>query len=491
MAKSAAWMVLFKFVERGLGLVSTVILARLLLPSDFGVVAMAMSFISMAEVLTALGFDIVLIHKQDASADHFHTAWTGNFLLGAAITSLMLALALPIAGFYHRPEVAWVVAALAFGPLVSGCDNIGVVVFRKELDFRREFRFQVSRKVAGFVITVPLAFVLRNYWALVVGMLFSRVAGTAISYLMHPFRPRFTLAHFGEFFHFSRWLLLNNVLEFLKDRSSDFFIGRINGATALGVYNISYEFARLPTSEISAPINRALLPSFARMTGREEIADAYRNAIGMLALLALPAAAGIFAVAPYLVPVIFGARWLEAIPLMQILVFPGVLFLLHSSIAAVLIGRGFPGRIATVNAIDAVLLLTLLAVLPRYYGVAGAAYAVLITAVAGTPLFLHQVRRCLGVRAGVFAGAMIRPALASLLMAAFVHWLLPADGAAMPVAQAALWLLAGIATGMTSYAVLVLALWKAAGGPAGPERIMLDRARGLLGHLRSRLKPDQ
>ena len=84
-------MVLFKFVERGLGLVSTVILARLLLPSDFGVVAMAMSFISMAEVLTALGFDIVLIHKQDASADHFHTAWTGNFLLGAAITSLMLA----------------------------------------------------------------------------------------------------------------------------------------------------------------------------------------------------------------------------------------------------------------------------------------------------------------------------------------------------------------------------------------------------------------
>ncbi|MBW7930707.1 MAG: lipopolysaccharide biosynthesis protein [Gammaproteobacteria bacterium] len=487
MAKSAAWMVLFKFIERSLGLVSTVILARLLLPSDFGVVAMALSFITMAEMLTAFGFDIVLIHKQDASVEHYHTAWTGNVLLGGAITCLMLAMAVPIAGFYQNPEVFWVVVALAFGPLLSGCDNIGVVIFRKELDFRREFKFQLSRKLAGFLITVPLAVILRNYWALVVGILFSRATGTAVSYLMHPFRPRFSLRHFGEFFHFSRWLLLNNILIFIKERSTDFFIGRINGAAALGVYNISYEFANLPTTEISAPINRALLPSFARMGNLDEITDAYRNAIGMLALLALPAAAGIFAVAGYLVPVVFGQKWLEAIPLMKILVMPGVLFLAHSSISAVLIGRGFPGRVAFTNGVDALVLLGLLAFLPRYYGVTGAAYAVLIASLVGTPLFLHQVRRCLGVRPRVFAGVVIRPMIASLLMAALVRWLLPADGASLPLPQATLWLLVGVATGMLSYGVLAAAVWRLAGAPDGPERILLQRLRELLGRSMARL----
>ena len=471
-------MVLFKLVERSLGLVSTLILARLLSPADFGVVAMALSFIFMAELLTAFGFDVALIQNQNATNAHYSTAWTGNLLLGLSITVLMLVLALPIANFYRRPELVWVVCALAFGPLLTGAENIGVVAFRKEMDFRREFVFQISRKLIAFCVVVPLAFALRNYWALVIGTLVSKLAGTAMSYLLHPFRPRPTLSHLKELFHFSRWMLFNNMVGFFKERMADFFIGRLYGAQGLGAYNISAEFAHLPSTELSAPINRALLPGFSRMEQIDEIRSAYANAVGVLALLALPAAAGIFAVAPLLVPVILGPKWLETVPLMQTLAFNGALLMFHSSMSTILFARGFPARVTASNASYVAMLailLTLLTLLAPHVGLPGAAYAVLLTSVLATPIYLYQMKHCLGIGPAVFITAIARPLVAALLMAALVRWVLPPYSASMAFGTLITWLGTGIALGAAAYVVLAAALWLAMGRPAGAERMVMQR----------------
>ncbi len=209
-------MVLFKLVERGLGLISTLILARLLAPEDFGVIAMALSFIAMAELLSAFSFDTAIIQNQSATKAHYNSAWTCSVLLGLSITLLMISLAYPIANFYRKPELMWVVIALSFGPFLTGAQNIGVVAFLKELDFRKEFKFQVSRKFISFLIVVPLAFLFRSYWALVTGILVSKLAGTVISYLRHPYRPRPDLSKVGVLFNFSRWLLVNIYAGFFK-----------------------------------------------------------------------------------------------------------------------------------------------------------------------------------------------------------------------------------------------------------------------------------
>jgi O-antigen/teichoic acid export membrane protein len=474
MAKGAVWMVLFKLVERSLGLVSTLILARLLTPADFGVVSMALSFIIMAELLSAFGFDIAIIQNQSATEEHYSTAWTCNFLLGVCITVLMLVMAAPIARFYQHPELMWVVVALSFGPLLNGAENIGIVAFRKDLNFRREFIFQVSRRLISFAVVIPLAF---SYWALVTGILLSKGAATAMSYAMHPFRPRFTLCKFQQLFGFSRWLLFNNLVGFLKERTSDFFIGRLYGAAPLGIYNIAYEFANLPTTELSAPINRALLPGFAKMESQEEIRSAYGNALGMLALLALPAAAGIYAVAPFLVPVILGAKWLEAVPLMQILAFNGVLLMFHSSMCSLLVGRGFPGRVSWVNAAYVVTVIAALTLFSLRLGVVGAAYAVLATSTLATPLYLFELRRSLGIAFGSFLKSVIRPAIAASLMAVTVHWALPAQAPDQSFTATLMWLGIGISLGFASYVVYAVAIWYVAGRPAGAEQLVLDRLR--------------
>jgi hypothetical protein len=218
MAHGAAWMLLFKFAERSLGLISMLILVRLLSPTDFGITAMAGSFILMAEMLTAFSFDVNLIQNQNATEEHYSSAWTCNVLLGLTITALMLAAAPAITAFYRHDELFWVVCALALGPLVSGFENIGVVAFRKDMQFGREFAFQLSRKVIGFLVAVPLAYLTHSYWALVAAILVSKLSGTAISYFVHPFRPRFSLAKFRGLLVFSKWMLLNNFVGFLKVR---------------------------------------------------------------------------------------------------------------------------------------------------------------------------------------------------------------------------------------------------------------------------------
>lgn len=486
MAKGAMWMVLFKLVERSLGLVSTLILARLLVPADFGLVAMALSFIFMAELLTAFGFDVALIQNQSATVEHYNTAWTGNFLLGISITVLMLTFAAPIADFYRKPEVTWIVCALALGPSLSGLENIGVIAFRKEMDFRREFSFQVSRKIIAFLVVVPLAFLLRNYWALVAGILVSKLAGTVISYLMHPFRPRFTLSKFRELFRFSRWLLFNNAVSFFKERSSDFFIGRIHGASPLGVYNISYELANLPSTELSAPINRALLPGFARMTTAQEVTSAYGNTVGVLALVTLPAAAGLLAIAPYVVLVVLGTKWLDAIPLMELLSFNGALLMFHSSMCAVLIARGHPAQVTLTNGTYVVLLLALLALFSWRFGTVGVAYAALLSSVLTTPIYLWHLRRRLNIEAAVFVRAVWRPFIAAGLMAVVVREALPQFHPDMPIGIAAAWLISGVAIGVATYFLVAGALWLTAGRPAGAELVVLERLKSL---IRGRLFP--
>jgi lipopolysaccharide exporter len=486
MVSGAAWMVLFKLAERSLGLISTLILVRLLSPHDFGLVAMAASFIFMAELLTGFGFDVALIQNQSAEERHYHTAWTCNVLLGLGIFLVMLVAAAPIAAFYAEPAVFWVVCFLALGPLIGGCENIGVVAFRKELRFHSEFAFQISRKLTGFLVTVPLAFWLRSYWALVAGILVSKVAGTAISYFAHPFRPRFSISGAKSLFSFSKWLLVTNVLGFLKERSTDFFIGRSQGAAALGVYNVAYELANLPTSELGAPINRALLPGFSKIAqDPAQLRSAYVNAIGILALFALPAAAGIFAVADFLVPVVLGAKWSGAVPLIQILGMFGAVQLFHSSMCAVLIAIGRPSAVAAGNAVFVAFLVVLLAALLGPFGAEGAAIAVVGAAILSTPAYLIAIRIHTGIGASAFLYAIVRPLIASAAMIAVLRAVMPVYVSSMGMREAAALLLGAVLFGAILYAIAVTLLWLAARRPPSVERFVFERARSVLAAWRT------
>jgi lipopolysaccharide exporter len=478
MAAGAVWMVLFKLVERSLGLVSTLILARLLVPADFGLIAMATSFVVLLEMLTAFGLDNALIRLLTLERKQLDTAWTLNVLLSVGVAIMMAACAVPVARFYGESELVTVILVLACGSLVQGFENIGVVYFRREMRFDREFRFQVGKKLALFFTAVPLAFLLRNYWALVAGIVVGRVASVAISFAAHAYRPRLSLEALQELFSFSKWIVINNMLSFVRERSSDLILGRMSGARSVGIYNMAYEISNLPTTELVQPINRAVFPGYAQMARDPAVLrQGFTDVLAVIALAAVPAALGIAATAELATLVLLGDKWLESAALMTPLTIFGVLMALQTNSLSAYFAIGRPDLPVKINTLFGAVLVTLMLILVSRYGVHGAAWAAVITAALLFPINYTVLLRQLKMAPSAVVAVMWRPLIAGATMYAVVRAYSSWAGTGGSLAQDMLRLVAAIAIGASVYVALIATLWLLAGRPAGAERILLNRLR--------------
>ena len=480
MAKGAIWMVLAKLAERSLGTISTLVLARVLIPQDFGIVAMATSFVTLLELINAFGFDTALIQKQSRDRDQWDTAWTFNILLGLVVAVLMLLLAWPISLYFRAPALTDVLMALAIGSAAQGFQNIGVVAFRSDMEFNKEFAFVVGRKLIGFFITIPLAFALHSYWALVIGQVVGRVGSTLLSFVMHPYRPRWTLTARHELLNFSKWLLIGNCLGYLRERSSDLVIGRALGPTPLGTFNIAYELAALPSSELAAPINRAVFPGYAKLAAEGGLGYAYLSVMGVIALLVTPAVFGLACTAPLVVPLLLGPKWLDAIPILVVLSFFGLTMLVQTNAHAAYLALGRAKLAAQFNMIHVCVQLAAMIPLTYKFGTMGAASAYLVVTVVMIPISIGVTLRLLKLRVLQFMAVIWRPLAAAGMMYAVVYWFIAREPIASDPALLALQLAPAVLLGAVSYVSLVLTLWMLSGKPAGAERMALERGLPML-----------
>ncbi|MBC7490379.1 MAG: lipopolysaccharide biosynthesis protein [Glaciimonas sp.] len=473
MAKGIVWMVGARLLDRSVGIISTLILARLLIPGDFGLIAMATAIGGMLDLLGSFSFDVALIQKADAERRHYDTVWTFNVIFGLICTAGLIFLAGPAAAYYSEPRLSVVMYVLSISYFLGAFGNIGVVNFRKELDFKQEFIFIFARRVVTFIATISAAFILRSYWALLIGMTLGRIVGVWMSYAMNAYRPRFTLSAMKELFHFSKWMFLNNCLVFLMHDGCTFIIGRVFGATGLGIYSVSYEISNLPSTELVAPINRVTFPGFAKMVHTHEIADSYLRLLGMITLLILPVGIGIAAVAEPLVLAALGPKWITAIPLIAILGINGAISATQTNNGSVWLALGKP------HLVTIVIFCFLLILFPGIYfclgafGVTGAGYAYLISQSVSVPLGMTVTKRLLKFKWLDVVRVVWRPLLASGAMYVAVGSLEHSIG------QYNAWLRLAMDTGAgaLTYLFVILSLWLISSRPNGAETFCLERAK--------------
>ncbi len=483
-AQGAAWMVLFKLADRSLGFVSILILARLLVPADFGLVAMVMSAIAIIELASAFSFEVALIQREHPTREHYDTAWTLNVALGSACALATVGLAYPAAMFYGEPRLTPVMLVLAGAWIVQSFENIGTVNFRREMDFSREFRFLASKRVIAFVVTLSLALVIGGYWALVIGIVVGRVSGVVLSYTMQPFRPRFCLGKSRELFSFSGWMLLHNGLSVVLGRISHLIIGRVHGPGALGLYTVGSEIAYLPATELIAPINRAVLPGYARMaTDLKTLSEGFIGVIAVILAVAVPAAVGVAVMAGPLVKVLLGDSWLGAVPVIQILALCGAIQAMMSNNTTAYLAIGKAHLPPLVQMVRLAVLLPALAVLSRE-GVEGVAYAELIASVVSLTVSYPLLFRTFRIPSRVYFANLWRPVAAAAVMGVVVHALVRELAAGPGALGAFRQLIIGIPAGVGAYVIVLWTLWLASGRPPGAETYLLDHANGLV--LRAR-----
>lgn len=463
--------VAMRWSDRLIGLVSMVVLARLLTPADFGIVAMASVVVGLIDVLLDLGVNIVLIHKHDADHEDFDTAWTLR-LIQASLAGAAIYLCAPLAaGYYQNPLVTDVLRVMALSVVIAGLENIGVVAFQKHMEFGNDFRFFFYKRVTGFVITLIGAFLLHTYWAMVIGALAGRVMGVLLSFGMHRHRPRFCLTRLSHIWSFSQWVLLRNIGSYLNSRADKLLVGARASAGTTGAYAVADEIAALPTTELLAPLGRVLFPAFVnKRDDPEAFARSIYTAIGVQAMLAIPACAGLALVAGDAVFVLLGAQWAQAVPLIQIMAVANLLIALTHSGGYALLATGKVKMLAAVTWLQALLFLgAAVAVFPLAGAKELAEIRLVVVAVGSLALTGLVLFHISVLRPGAIVLSLLRPLLASGMMALALLFLHPLLGDLAPVSR----LLLEIGAGGAAYAASLSLMWFGAGRPEGAEAYLL------------------
>lgn len=477
-AAGAAWMVGLRLATRILGVASMLVLARLLTPEDFGLVALATTLAALLDIASDFNFDLAIIRDRKAGRPEYDTAWTLTLAKGALLALLLLALARPTAAFFGDPRLEPVLGWLALAAFLQGLGNIGTVDFRRDLEIAREFRFHLYGRLAQFVAGIGLALLWRDWRALVAAILARRVVLLVASYGMSAYRPRLSLARLRALIDFSKWVLANNALSFVRERADALIVGKLAGPAPLGLYAIAQEIADLPTSELAQPIARAAYPGYARIArDRTRLADAYLETLGLVLVICLPTSLGIALLAEPLVGLLLGPAWLGSVPLVEALVLYGLMRAGSTITGPVYLALGRVRIEPALLALYLAMLLPLLTVLVVHMGVIGAVLALSVCAAVNLALNLVIVSRLLGLGTGRLLAVTWRTMLAATVMAAGVATAAAAVEA--PLAR----LLAGIGVGVPLFAAGLFGLWRACGRPPGAERTLLVR----LGELYDRL----
>jgi lipopolysaccharide exporter len=472
LAQGSAWMVGLRWAMRGLGLLSTFVLARLLTPGDFGLVAMAMLVVGLVEVFGQAGQQLALIRIRDPVRADYDSAWTLGILAGLAVTLVLWAIAPAAAQYFHEPRAEHLIRLLALRPLLVSLDNIGVVAFRKDFRFSREFAFQVAQKLATIVVTIGVAWWLRDERALVAGLLGGPAFGVAISYLLHPYRPRLSLARARGLLAFSGWMLLVNVAQYFHDKADEFVVGGVADAAAMGRYSVAADTATAPTIEVVLPATRALFPVFARIgDDRAALRAAYLDVFAAACLISVATGLGMALVAGDFVRVALGEKWLAAIPLVRLLALAGGLYgIMHNGISV--LGATGHARLGGLLAASRTLLLAPALIAAGLLGnVEAIAATRAVVTLACIPGIALAIARVLPVTSADMALRAWRPVAAGVVMTGVV---LAVQAAAPDNPWARLFLGAG--AGAVAYISALLALWRLAGRPGGLEAAVLQRA---------------
>lgn len=415
--RGSAYIFSLKAFAKVLGMIRLIILARLLAPEDFGIVGIAVLALAVVETFSQTGFQTALIQKNNRIEPYLDTAWTAAVLRGILLFLVLYTAAPALARFFEAPDAVAVVRVIATTSALAGFINIGIYYFQKELQFRKHFVYEISSIAAELVIAVILAFILRNYWALVGGGIAGAATRLLMSYILHPYRPKvnFNWKHFIELFRFGRWVASSNILVFAVNRGDDLFIGKFAGAASLGFYQVAFTLGNLPTTEVTSVLSQVTFPAYAKLQNdRNRVRLAYTRVLKATAMVCLPMAAFIIVLSDSFTYLFLGAQWLPIVPVVKILAVAGAIRSIGATAGPVFLSLNRPQYLTHLLMLKFSMLAVSIYPLTRIYGMTGTALAVLIAGLVTNPMTQVVVSRLLQLKTTEILSSLLLPLLVSL-----------------------------------------------------------------------------
>ena len=441
---------LFQFIQ-------VAVLARVLAPSDFGIVSISNLIIAFFQVFANLGFSNSIIYKQESDRSVLSTLYYLNLIVGFLIFAAIHASAPYIISFYHEPKLERVLNLSSYYFLIAYFGQLYMFLLEKELRFKSVAIIDITGTVIGSAVTITLAYNGYHELSLIIGSLVMQTVKTVlqIAFGLRFFFPRlvFNLKNIEEHLRFGIFNMGDGFLGFIQSNSDNIFLGGMMGVKMLGYYTIAYQLAIFPITKLNPIILQVAYPILARM--KESTADlkkSYLKILDFISYCNLPLLAGLFITADAVVPLIYGPGWEQTIELIRIFVFVGIFVCLSHPLYTVAFTKGKPNLLFYLNLGTLIVKIPLVYVFGTLWGVTGIAMAFLLTTLLNMIVNFAMVHYLIGDFVGDFLKNIAKPIIFCLIMVGIItlyKTFVGSDGLANTLVE--------IAIGGLTYAVLTFA----------------------------------
>ncbi len=396
------WLTLGYVTDRLIGLISFFILARVLHPSDFGVMAIVLLVPNALQSFTDSGLTSAATQRSGDIRRYLDPLWSIQVIKSAGIALAVFFFGPLIASFFHMERAA---EAIQFGGvfiLIQNFANIGEIYFFKNLDFKKIFLRNTAKQIAYVTASITAGILLRSYWALVIGVFFLNATEAIATYVLHPYRPRFTLniRPLLELVSFGKWIFGQGILDEIYGATETSVIGRMAGATNIGFYTKAKSMAAVVPGFLSSTINMVSFPAYAKIKAfPDKVREGIIKTLHLLFFVVIPMIVVMLSAGGIVIRILLGSQWLPMLAAMQVFAFYYGAATVNDMSYRMLSGIGHPDTKVKLDTIKVIMTITLLFILVPRYGIVGGAFALLSGLIPSLALNLRTVTRYTAITA--------------------------------------------------------------------------------------------
>ena len=422
-AEGVFWTGLQNWGSKAASFLTFMVLARLLSPEAFGIIALGTVFVAFARVLVDKGFTDAIIQREKLDDLHIQSAFWVNLGIGVLLILITWATAPWIAQLFDEPDLGSVVRwlSLIFG--IRALNGVQEALFRRNVEFKVLAIAGFTGVCVGAGFGITMAYEGYGVWSLVAQQITNQTTYVSILWVASNWRPSlaFSFSHAEDLFSFGVGVIGSSILGFVNRRLDDLLIGAFLGSTALGYYNIAYRILLALTQLISQVGSKVMFPVFSHFQSEDEkLRETYYTAVNYMSIISVPIFIGLAVLAPYVIPVAFGAKWSASIPVMQILSFAGLLQSLIYFNTPLILAKGHSFINLFLSAIRAVVNFTAFMIAVQLGGIVTVAAVYTIGGYVIAPIELGVVRRLAKIQWRRYFGAMAYPFVATAISASCV-----------------------------------------------------------------------
>jgi len=395
--KGIIWTGSLRIFTRGLTIVKTIVLARLLTPFQFGIFGIASLVLGLLEMITETGVNVVLIQEKNKIDKYLNTGWVVSIVRGIMISLLIIIFTPLITSFFSSPYSKNILYLISIIPFIRGFVNPAIINYQKDLKFDNEFKFRSIVIAFEVFATVVFGIILRNENAFVWGLIVSAVVEVILSFTLIKLKPKFefNIERLKFIISGGRWVTGAKIFDYLFSHGDDIVVGKLLGTYSLGIYQQAYRISSLPIIEVSETFQKVTFPTYSKMIddNKEGLQKTYSKTLIATLFLIVPIGLILFIFPTQVVLLLLGSNWLTAVPVLKVLAIFGVIKTIANS--------AFPLLLAKKRQ-DVVMLLTFVGILGlaisifpliSLYGLVGAGISTIIGSLVMIPLAFYWIRK--------------------------------------------------------------------------------------------------